>query len=88
MLRNIVTFHHLATQAVERSSGSDGHKVTFNTIKQKLGKLMYEITSQKFEDPSEGEDAIRCWPLPGGARLPCWPILRPLLGQHNREPRS
>ena len=60
MLRNITSFHTLATQAVERnSSGGEGQKVTFNTIKQKLGKLMYEITSQKFEDPSEGEENIK-----------------------------
>ena len=64
MLRNIVTFHHLGTQAVERTgSGGEGQKITFNVIKQKLGKLMYEITSQKFEDPAQGEDAIKCVPL-------------------------
>ena len=60
MLRNITTFHTLATQAVERSGGGDGQKITFNAIKQKLGKLMYEITSQKFEDPADGEDVIKC----------------------------
>lgn len=61
MLRNITTFHHLATQAVERtaSGGAEGHKITFNVIKQRLGDLLYKITSQKFEDPADGEEAVK-----------------------------
>eukprot|EP00891_Asterochloris_glomerata_P006726 jgi/Astpho2/6726/fgenesh1_pm.00102_%23_9_t len=61
MMRNITTFHNLATQAVERtaSGGSEGKKITFNIIKQRLGNLMYKVTSQKFEDPADGEEAIR-----------------------------
>ena len=69
MMRNITTFHNLATQAVERtaSGGSEGKKITFNIIKQRLGNLMYKVTSQKFEDPADGEEAIRwamlVWPV-------------------------
>ena len=61
MLRNITTFHNLATQAVERtaSGGTEGHKITFNVIKQQLGDLLYKITSQKFEDPADGEEAVK-----------------------------
>ena len=59
MLRNITTFHNLATQAVERTASSSGQKITFNVIKQRLGDLLYKITSQKFEDPAEGEDVIK-----------------------------
>ncbi|KAK9834737.1 hypothetical protein WJX74_008831 [Apatococcus lobatus] len=61
MLKNIVAFHRLATAAVERTSsgGGDSQKITFNIIKQRLGDLMYKITAQKFEEPSEGEEAIR-----------------------------
>jgi V-type H+-transporting ATPase subunit A len=60
MLRNITTFHNLATQAVERTAGGDaGHKVTYNIIKQRLGDLLYKVTSQKFEDPEQGEDVIK-----------------------------
>lgn len=61
MLKNIVAFHRLATAAVERTSsgGGDSQKITFNIIKQRLGDLMYKITAQKFEDPAEGEEAIR-----------------------------
>ncbi len=62
MLRNITTFHTLATAAVERTAGSggDGQKITYNVIKHRLGDLLYKITSQKFEDPAEGEEAIKC----------------------------
>lgn len=59
MLKNIVTFHTLATNAVEKTASGDGQKVTFNIIKQRLGDLLYKITSQKFEDPAEGEEAIK-----------------------------
>lgn len=61
MLKNIVAFHTLATAAVERTAagGADGQKITFNTIKQRLSELLYKITSQKFEDPDEGEEAIK-----------------------------
>ena len=61
MLKNIVAFHNLATAAVERTAGggADGQKITFNIIRQRLGDLMYKITSQKFEDPEEGEEALK-----------------------------
>ena len=61
MLKNIVAFHTLANSAVERtaSGGADGQKITFNIIKQRLSDLLYKITSQKFEDPAEGEEAIK-----------------------------
>lgn len=62
MLRNITTFHQLATQAVERTASSGGQKITFNVIKQRLSDTMYKITSQKFEDPADGEDQIKCAP--------------------------
>ncbi|KAF5833380.1 vacuolar-type H+-ATPase subunit A [Dunaliella salina] len=60
MMRNIATFHRLATAAVERTSSgnSEGAKITFNIIKQRLGDVMYKITAQKFEDPADGEDQV------------------------------
>ena len=70
MLRNITTFHTLASASVERTAGgsADGQKITYNVIKARLGELLYKITSQKFEDPADGEEAIRCGPaLP----VPC-----------------
>ena len=43
MLRNIMLFHQLATQAVERAAGGDGQKITYNIIKQRLGDLIYKV---------------------------------------------
>jgi V-type H+-transporting ATPase subunit A len=45
-------------QAVERAAGSEGQKITYNTIKQRLGDIMYRLVSMKFEEPSEGESAL------------------------------
>jgi hypothetical protein len=30
-----------------------GQKITYNVIKQRLGDVLYKLTSQKFEDPCE-----------------------------------
>ena len=50
----------LATAAVERAATtSDGPKITFNVIRARMSELMYRIASMKFEDPVDGEDAIR-----------------------------
>ena len=77
MLRNITSFHNLATQAVERtaSGGTEGHKITFNVIKQRLGDVLYKITSQKFEDPADGEEAVKYAPFLTltSAKLPAAP---------------
>ncbi len=59
MLRNIISFHSLATAAVERSAGAGGDKVTFTQIKTQLGDLMYKVSSQKFQDPADGEQTLR-----------------------------
>lgn len=55
MMRNISTFHRLATAAVEKtaSGNAEGQKITLNVIKQRMGDVLYKLTSQKFEDPSE-----------------------------------
>ena len=62
MLRNITTFHTLATAAVERTAGASGgdQKITYNVIKNRLSDLLYKITSQKFEDPADGEETVKC----------------------------
>ncbi len=63
MLRNIIAFHQLATAAVERSDGSSsfagGNKITFAQIKAQLGDLMYKVSSQKFQDPADGEETLK-----------------------------
>ncbi len=64
MMRNIVTFHRLATAGVEKtaSGNSEGQKITYNVIKQRLGDVLYKLTAQKFEDPGGG-CGCRAWPL-------------------------
>ena len=63
MMRNIVTFNQLANAAIEKNllshrSGSGDKKLNFNTIKSSLSDLIYKLSSQKFEDPAEGEEAL------------------------------
>lgn len=55
MLKNIVIFHKCATAAIEKtaSGNSEGLKITYNVIRQRLGDLLSKISSQKFEDPGE-----------------------------------
>ena len=36
-----------------------GGKVTFNLIKARLGDLLYKLSSQKFEEPSQGEETVK-----------------------------
>ncbi len=67
MLRNIITFHRLATAAVERGGAGAGaaagrpatSRVTLALIKARLGDALYRLTSQKFEDPAQGEGPLR-----------------------------
>ena len=55
MMRNICTFHNAATSAVEKtaSGNAEGQKITLNIIKQRMGDVLYKVTSQKFEDPGK-----------------------------------
>ncbi|KAJ8628857.1 hypothetical protein MRB53_022180 [Persea americana] len=43
MMRNIIHFNSLANQLVEKGAGSDGQKMTYNIIKQRLGDLFYRL---------------------------------------------
>jgi len=56
MLRNIITFYNLAQKAVEHS-GPD-HKVTWNQIRTSMSDILYKLTSMKFQDPHDGEQAL------------------------------
>ena len=58
MLRNIIKFYSLATQSVERTANREGSKITLGVIKQRMGDLLYKISSQKFEDPADGEQVL------------------------------
>jgi len=56
MMRNLVTFYNLAQKAVE-SSGEE-KKITWMTIKNAMGDLLYKLTSMKFQDPNHGQDKV------------------------------
>jgi len=53
MLKNMIHFYTLGIKAIESSSADN--KVTFATLKQRLGDLMHKLSSQKFQNPKEGE---------------------------------
>ena len=59
----MISFYHLANEAVERTAGGggggDGQRITFNVIKARLGDVLYKLASQKFDDPADGEDALK-----------------------------
>ncbi|GMH34065.1 hypothetical protein BSKO_01899 [Bryopsis sp. KO-2023] len=61
MLKNIVTFHKVATAAIEKtaSGNAEGLKITYNVIRQRAGDVLTKISSQKFEDPAQGEEPLR-----------------------------
>ena len=51
----------LARHAVESTSDTD-NKLTWNHIKNNVGELMYELSSMKFEVPSQdnaGTESVR-----------------------------
>jgi V-type H+-transporting ATPase subunit A len=56
MLRNIIAFYNLAQKAVEHSSAD--HKVTWAQIRGSMGDILYKLTSMKFQDPHDGEQAL------------------------------
>jgi V-type H+-transporting ATPase subunit A len=56
ILRNMILFYDLAQKAVEKSS--EDNKVTWNTIRQAMGDLLYKISAMKFQDPADGKDKV------------------------------
>lgn len=61
MMRNMIAFYNAALGAIERTAASTGDagKITYNVIKARLGDVLYKLSSQKFEDPAEGEAALK-----------------------------
>ncbi|XP_071588866.1 V-type proton ATPase catalytic subunit A-like isoform X2 [Heliangelus exortis] len=56
MLHNIVTFYDLARHAVEATGE---HRVTWATIREKMGDILYKLSAMKFKDPvKDGEAKI------------------------------
>jgi len=56
MMRNIVSFYNKAQKAIE--SSSEERKITWLTIKNSMGDLLYQLTSMKFQDPATGEEKV------------------------------
>lgn len=48
MLKNMIAFYDLARHAVEATAQSD-NKVTWNTIRDHMGDLIYHLSSMKFK---------------------------------------
>ncbi|KAF6029446.1 hypothetical protein EB796_012246 [Bugula neritina] len=59
MMKNMMMFYDLARHAVETTAQSE-HKVTWAIIRERLGDVMYKLSSMKFKDPAvEGEAKIK-----------------------------
>ncbi|XP_068150397.1 V-type proton ATPase catalytic subunit A-like isoform X1 [Drosophila tropicalis] len=57
MLRNMIAFHTHAVRAVERTAGQDAH-VTWGLIRERASNVMYDISTMKFINPSEGPEVF------------------------------
>ncbi|VDK45841.1 unnamed protein product [Anisakis simplex] len=59
MLKNMISFYDLARHSVEATAQSE-NKITWATIRDHMGDLMYQLSSMKFKDPvKDGEDKIK-----------------------------
>lgn len=57
MLRNFMLFYDLSRRAVESTAQSE-NKITWAIIRDQLSNEMHRLSSMKFEEPSDGEEAI------------------------------
>jgi V-type H+-transporting ATPase subunit A len=59
MMNNLIGFYDAARRVVESTAQSE-NKITWATIKDHLGGILYELSSMKFKDPSkDSEKKIR-----------------------------
>jgi V-type H+-transporting ATPase subunit A len=59
MLNNLIGFYDAARHAVESTAQSE-NKITWSTIREHMGGILYELSSMKFKDPTkESEQKIR-----------------------------
>merc|ERR1719263_2284122 len=56
MMKNITDFYFCAKKAIENSTAEN--KVTWLRLKSAMGDLIYKITAQKFQVPTDGEDVL------------------------------
>ncbi|CDF39816.1 Vacuolar-type H+-ATPase, V1A subunit [Chondrus crispus] len=57
MARNIIHFYTLSNNVIEATASSES-KVTFSLIKEHMSDLLYKLSSMKFLEPAEGEEAV------------------------------
>jgi V-type H+-transporting ATPase subunit A len=76
MLRNILAFHEYALAALERcggagggAGGAGGARLSYGAIRTRLADLLHKLASQKFDDPADGEAALRARAAALGAEL-------------------
>lgn len=55
LLKNMIGFYNAATHAVEVTN----NEITWAKIRESMNDLIYKLSSMKFEDPAEGETALR-----------------------------
>jgi len=58
MLKNMIGIYEMARHAVESTAQSD-NKVTWGTIRESMGQILYQLSSMKFKDPAEGEQKLK-----------------------------
>ena len=56
LMRNVCAFYELAKRAVESTAQSDS-KITWNVINDRLGKDLHALSSLKFLEPKDGQEA-------------------------------
>lgn len=56
MMKNIVDFYKCAQKAIENSTADN--KITWNRLKASMSSTIYNITAQKFQLPSDGEEKL------------------------------
>ena len=54
----MIGFYEMARHAVESTAQSD-NKVTWNTIRESMGPIIYQLSSMKFKDPADGEQKLK-----------------------------
>nr|AAI57720.1 LOC100137685 protein [Xenopus laevis] len=58
MLKNFMLFFDLARRAVESTAQSE-NKITWAIINDQMRDVLYQLSSQKFLEPSEGEEKVK-----------------------------
>jgi V-type H+-transporting ATPase subunit A len=56
MLQNLIGFYDAARRAVESTAQSE-NKITWSTIRDHMGGILYELSSMKFKDPTKESEA-------------------------------